>query len=245
MAFAHEHADFLFGDGRCAAPIQPQQPHDRARAERQRQHDRFGGLGEEIHRVGDGRRDLFRAQGSDALGHQFADQSEKEQHQQEAGDEADLVGVLGQQRELFQRFGDLHAHRLAAEEADHHPQQADPELHGRQEAFRALGQVQRLARAAAGFGHLLQAALARRQHGHFRHGEEAVAKDEDEDDQQLQHARGSMREGVARTRQALPVDDRQAACAGKTKRGEWSSIGAPGGAGIIARRGGEPARAVR
>ena len=54
-------------------------------------------------------------------------------------------------------------------------------------AFRMLGQVPGRARAAAAFGQLLQAALARRQHRHFGHGEESVAQDQDQDDQQLQH----------------------------------------------------------
>jgi hypothetical protein len=173
--------------------VQAEQPHHRARARGQQDHERLGRLGEELHRVRHRGRDLLRMQRSDALGHQLADQAEEEQHHQEAGDEAELVGIGRQQRDLGQGPGQLGAHGLAAEVADEQAQQGDPQLHRGQETLRVLRQLQRLARAPAVLGHLLQAHLARGHDRHLRHREEGVEQDQHHDDQQFQHARGSMR----------------------------------------------------
>ena len=211
VAFAHQHADLLFGD----ASTGRRWPSPSSRSTRRVQHDSasttgLARLGEEIHR--DRRRRWRSASGRSVpmrLGTSSPIRPNRNSISRKPVGEARARSRIGRQpRDVAQRHGDLGAHRLAAEVADHQAQQADPQLHRRQEAFRVLGQVQRLARAAAGFRHVLEAALARGQHRHLRHREEAVAQDQHEDDQQFQHARGSMRRqagGQARQCRATPV----------------------------------------
>ena len=176
VAFADQQADFLLGHVRGVALAEADRAHHRARAPRQRDHEGHGRAREEIHRVGDRGRDPFRAQRADPLGHQFADQAEQEQHDQEAGDEADPARVRRQPVDPGQRHRDARAQGFAAEVAGEQAEQGDPQLHRGQEALRVLGQLQRLARAAAVRGHLLEPHLARGHHRHFGHGEETVAQ---------------------------------------------------------------------
>jgi len=93
--------------------------------------------------------------------------------------------------QVLDRGRGLGRERLAAEVAGQQAEQGDPHLHARQEHLRVLGQLQRLARAAAVDRHLLEAGAARGEHGQLRQREEAVRQHQQDNYEDLGHGMGA------------------------------------------------------
>jgi hypothetical protein len=182
VALADQVADLFFRHLLLGQAAEADQAHDQPRARGQQPHGRMHDAGEEHHRQGHPGREPFRAERREPLRHEFADDDVEEGHQQEDQDGADRHRVGSQHRKvLAQRPDQPRSERIAADVPGDERDQRDPDLHGGQEALRMLGQLEGNARTAAFPRHFLQPRLARGDHGHLGHREEAIEQHQDDD----------------------------------------------------------------
>ena len=234
VAFAHQQLDFLLGDAVAGVVADAEQAQHAAVDRAQQQDDGFRRGGQRVERDGDPAGDGLRIGQRQPLRDQFAEDHRAGSDQRDRGADADRACVLrGVRPDMAQPVGDLQADGVAAEHAGADADQGDADLYRRQQVVRLFGQRQCLACAAAGavriLGQLLQTQLARGHHRHLRHREEAVERDQGEDDQQLSHGR---------SRPARRWGGRGGKMAMAWGNGSW---GAPERSGMIAGRDAAPA----
>ena len=178
-ALFHQHLDLVIGDGRLFLAPGAKDAQDRGRRTGKHDNQRVRHPGQHHHRPGNQRCNAFRRQHGQVLGHQFADHNRKVGQGHDGDCQRNTPGVRLDQGNAGERCGQRVSQRgftdCPAQDADG----GDADLNRGQEAGRFLMQGEGgFGAQAAIVGKVLQPRFARGNDGHFRHGENAIDKNQ-------------------------------------------------------------------
>lgn len=204
LGLGHETTDLLLGHRARAFCLLADQPEHRPRRSVEEPHGRQSRARDHPHAGRHHAGDPFGVAQGEVLGDQFADD-----HRQ-VGDHADHQGVAQcvgpalAQAQIDQNQGEAVAQSRARDHAGEDADQRDADLNGGQKPPRLLGQREGGLRAGAALlGQGAQPALASRDQGQLRQREDAVERDQQDDDEELDQTGSLSRDPAGRGR--LPL----------------------------------------
>ena len=156
-AFLQHPGDFFFGDRIVLGFVQAQQPQEEFGGDRQHLDKGSHDAGQQLHRRGNQRRHGFRVLHCDTFRNQFAQDDGRERNAENDNAERNLACVFGQHGDRCNRGRESLNEGSFAEGAVENADQGNADLHCRQKAAGAIGEMERGTCApAAILGELLQ-----------------------------------------------------------------------------------------
>src|SRR6185312_4830207 len=230
---AQHQRDLLLGHRRRLTRAHRNEPQDQVARRTEEAFRRPARPGHHLQKPGQPCGEIFGPAERQPLRHQLAEDQREigdEDHDRGKADRFRIIGGPAWERleVLRQRVGERGAAEGAGDDAD----DGDADLHSGEKASGIALQLERHPGAVAPeLGGMLEPRLARRHHGHLRHGEEAVQQDQQEYDGDLQPQHGES----ARLASSGPtIRATREYCAADTSRHGYDPVGYV-----------EPARSIR